>query len=821
MAILVSNPSTVQFTGAPTEPQDPAVNPLVAGFTEELAIAMQPPGQQADGTNLAQKPLVPLVESKLNDLQILPPDVLMNAVGEANFAFVAQGAQAFQESALIKEVSPEVSETSLLDALDPTQAAEMAAAELAAQMAAQTAAQTATQFAPVDTTVSQSQASIATEELDSADAAPAGVAVGIGLGLGETSSPNDAVVVNSPTNLMTTNVDLKLESGAPIDLATAQISSAAQNLQQVAQGPQVLVSQQPDAKPVLVQAEALVAAVQTNLEVKTASAGEVIAITDSSQQSQAAESLTTKVNQINPTTAESIVKASHSQSVETIATAPTIDSATQPSTALNLQKSAFDIAKSDVAKPIDEDSANLKQPSNFLQTADAALPSGGGLEGVSNSGTTVANTTLFVESNAVQNESPMGDSANQLIQTVKGEVTPESSFKFDAKLGAQSPEVALAGKAKTSVPVSLGGAAGPEVPLSLAASAPLKGAAVESQVIVSSDAVEVSQAHTLKDGKVVVVESSVQTTSITTNALQTGGTPVVHKSAASSTQIQVRNTAESMKENLQNKTELSEVLGDEFLSEAADELTANQTGSTAALSSASTSRLSQNTRDSSSSIEAGPANALSSVGANAQQVMTESATVSVSQSDAVQPSAMGFSDVSSTFVSALVGGPQRPITTVMDWVALKPQESPRPVMPHELRLDAGAVQVEIQRMVKQGGGHVVMELTPPDQSKFTIELKLDDMGGAYLKVEGVSDSTKTRLEQSAPQLQEQFQQMGLNLQLDMRQNRDSPSSGAADRTPNESGFDNNQPQESTPQATRAAAAERARKNNGGQVFLYA
>jgi hypothetical protein len=193
----------------------------------------------------------------------------------------------------------------------------------------------------------------------------------------------------------------------------------------------------------------------------------------------------------------------------------------------------------------------------------------------------------------------------------------------------------------------------------------------------------------------------------------------------------------------------------------------------------------------------------------------------LASSEQSEPIAKGFEEISSTFVSSLVGGPQRSITTAMDWVALKPQEPPRPVMPHELRLDAGAVQVEIQRMVKQGGGHVVMELTPPDQSKFTIELKLDDMGGAYLKVEGVSDSTKTRLEQSAPQLQEQFQQMGLNLQLDMRQNRDSPSSGAADWTPNESGFDNNQPQESTPQATRAAAAERARKNNGGQVFLYA
>jgi hypothetical protein len=150
----------------------------------------------------------------------------------------------------------------------------------------------------------------------------------------------------------------------------------------------------------------------------------------------------------------------------------------------------------------------------------------------------------------------------------------------------------------------------------------------------------------------------------------------------------------------------------------------------------------------------------------------------VDSSPAVQtefqpPATQSLEDLSSSFVSSLVGGPQRPVNTVMDWISLQAQERPAPVVPHEVRLDAGAVQLEIQKMVKQGGGHVVMELTPPDQSKFTIELKLDEQGGALLIVEGISDSTRTRLEQSAPQLREQFQQMGLNLQLDMRQNRDS------------------------------------------------
>jgi hypothetical protein len=184
-------------------------------------------------------------------------------------------------------------------------------------------------------------------------------------------------------------------------------------------------------------------------------------------------------------------------------------------------------------------------------------------------------------------------------------------------------------------------------------------------------------------------------------------------------------------------------------------------------------------------------------------------------------------DLSSSFVSSLVGGPQRPVNTVMDWISTRSQERPAPVLPHEVRLDAGAVQLEIQKMVKQGGGHVVMELTPPDQSKFTIELKLDERGGALLVVDGVSDSTRTRLEQSAPQLREQFQQMGLELQLDMRQQNQSASSSASD-------FSNSQNREDrsglafgssadAPKALspRELGANRARETGANQVYLYA
>jgi hypothetical protein len=185
-------------------------------------------------------------------------------------------------------------------------------------------------------------------------------------------------------------------------------------------------------------------------------------------------------------------------------------------------------------------------------------------------------------------------------------------------------------------------------------------------------------------------------------------------------------------------------------------------------------------------------------------------------------------DISSSFVSSLVGGPQRPVTTVMDWISMQSQERPAPVVPHEVRLDAGAVQLEIQKMVKQGGGHVVMELTPPDQSKFTIELKLDERGNALLIVEGVSDSTKTRLEQSAPNLREQFQQMGLELQLDMRQQGQSASSSTADfwgsqeRGSGDNNLASNGPGDSTKILTqREAGANRARETGSNQVYLYA
>ena len=204
--------------------------------------------------------------------------------------------------------------------------------------------------------------------------------------------------------------------------------------------------------------------------------------------------------------------------------------------------------------------------------------------------------------------------------------------------------------------------------------------------------------------------------------------------------------------------------------------------------------------------------------ANAATVLAEAPNTAATQS---------LEDLSSSFVSSLVGGPQRPVNTVMDWISTQQHERPSPVVPHEVRLDSGAVQLEIQKMVKQGGGHVVMELTPPDQSKFTIELKLDERGGALLVVEGVSDSTRTRLEQSAPQLREQFQQMGLELQLDMRQQHQSTSSSASNFSSSQeresgAGQANGQSKDLTkPLSQREVGANRARESGSNQVYLYA
>jgi hypothetical protein len=833
MAILVSNPSTVQFTGAPAEPQDPAANPLDTGFTEELANAMQPSDQKNEGGAAGEKPVAPLVDTKLNGLQILPADVLLNAVGEANFAFVAQGAQALQDGATSQILIEGVTETPLLETLDATQAAEMAAAALAAQMATQVAGVEVQ--APPSTAANSLNAVGAVGGVENANVLQASVVL-----TGNTALP-DATLPTAQTTQNLMLPESNLQAGATGVALAPTASNSVQNLNQLNQGSQAEVTQLADSKPVAIDASTLVAVVQTATpsQVTSSSAtqeksalGQAQPVEISGVSNQASGSmlsngqLSAEAVQVESSStllapAESVLAKPQALITEGGNAVANSSAASIPTVALNSEASASAGPISDVARPGDVGSANPAQAGNANQLIEATQLPANGTSGATPQENVQFNPQGSDDLSGIQTQPLLSDLKSQPMPVAEAELNQETSFKFDAKLGASLPNEAVALKAKLLTPVSLGGIEGAAVPVSLSAPAPINGTVVQNQVVVSTDAVVVSKVQSFADGNEVVLESEVQTTTITSTVGQAGITPVIQKSAATSSRIQTVNSTEGLVASRQANAESEVTLDDEILSEMAEELDVKPLGSVATASGASASRLSQSSSDSASANEGDMQNGFATAGLSTQQVAAENAQSSVAQTESVQPAAKGFSDVSSTFVSTLVGGPQRPITTVMDWVALKPQEPPRPVVPHELRLDAGAVQVEIQRMVKQGGGHVVMELTPPDQSKFTIELKLDDKGGAFLRVEGVSDSTKTRLEQSAPQLQEQFQEMGLNLQLDMRQNRDSSSSAASEWVGNESESINGQPQEATPQATRAVAAERARKNNGGQVYLYA
>lgn len=103
-----------------------------------------------------------------------------------------------------------------------------------------------------------------------------------------------------------------------------------------------------------------------------------------------------------------------------------------------------------------------------------------------------------------------------------------------------------------------------------------------------------------------------------------------------------------------------------------------------------------------------------------------------------------------------------------------------PIEPHLMRLDSGPVQVEVLKMVRHGGGQIVLELTPPDQGSYRIDLRLDLNGRAQLVIEGASDSVRTRLEQGEAGLKEQFAQMGLELQLNFSRHNQGHRLGQGD-----------------------------------------
>jgi hypothetical protein len=106
-----------------------------------------------------------------------------------------------------------------------------------------------------------------------------------------------------------------------------------------------------------------------------------------------------------------------------------------------------------------------------------------------------------------------------------------------------------------------------------------------------------------------------------------------------------------------------------------------------------------------------------------------------------------------------------PFTSEPRWT-----QSAQPVRlePQQASLVSGPLHVEVMRVLREGGGRVILEVTPPDQGAIQLDLRLDGSGRAYLIVEGASDSTKARLEQGGAQLKEQLAELGLSLNLDMR-----------------------------------------------------
>lgn len=142
-----------------------------------------------------------------------------------------------------------------------------------------------------------------------------------------------------------------------------------------------------------------------------------------------------------------------------------------------------------------------------------------------------------------------------------------------------------------------------------------------------------------------------------------------------------------------------------------------------------------------------------------------------------------------------------------------------PIKPHMVSLEGGAVQVEILRMARDGGGQITLELTPPDQGRYRLDLRIDDLGQATLLVDGASESTRTRLEMGESALREQFSHLGLQLNLQLR------SSQGEHRQEADLSHASSSSQESDAQPTAGLAATSRRSTaldlDRGLVRLYA
>jgi hypothetical protein len=148
------------------------------------------------------------------------------------------------------------------------------------------------------------------------------------------------------------------------------------------------------------------------------------------------------------------------------------------------------------------------------------------------------------------------------------------------------------------------------------------------------------------------------------------------------------------------------------------------------------------------------------------------------------------------------------------------QSAPVKLEPHNVSLATGPLNIEVMRVLKEGGGRVIMEVTPPDQGTLQLDLRLDNQGKAILVVDGASDSTRARLEQGSAELRQQLADMGLQLSLNMRQKSDSE--GQFRFASSSDGFSNHK-NSSNDSASRneAGVIVPNQINSDGRVHLYA
>jgi len=728
MAIIASNPTSAAITTLSPDALDPSVMLSEEGFTEELAAAMQPFVTPTEA--LAKTPLDILEEAgkKLTDLQILPAEVLLNAVGDANFAFAGQAGAAnslaqnsVSESALTDATEAIAQDTTVQDLANQLQGAELAAANLAAQMSASAAnvpASLASKSAEVSAALSINATSGAGQNAGQASQAPV-----TGPSLQEAEQVSSATILATAQN--TTSVGT--ESANAINLPTGN---------QAARLSPVTTAQVELAKSVQSDATGNVS------QVNAASAANAVSAVDAQVQQAVAGAVS---NKVKPDGVQ--VQAGAKQNAIAIQASPLANAQVAVDPSLKLEASAV--------------VANVSSGAAASTVVAATAASVAGSQSTSLSPSTVANSS---------------DAKN--TRTDSAQATP-----INASSPAQPIELANLATEKT--------AASSDTKVDVQAKHGQESAFNFDAKLAKSDALQNPKVIETAVSLAGVAKSSAQVQS--TN-LASSSNDLSTEGVAAGSSIPEIDSAATTFSNVQSGMKAGKA------GEAFPAVASSPTANTA------------------------PANRMDSASLTAAIPSSTGLAQEAPRAETTQ----SLEDISSSFVSSLVGGPQRPVTTVMDWISMQSQERAAPLVPHEVRLDAGAVQMEIQKMVKQGGGHVVMELTPPDQSKFTIELKLDERGNALLIVEGVSDSTKTRLEQSAPQLREQFQQMGLELQLDMRQQGQSASSNAAnfaDAQERGSGDNNlaNNGTGDTPKvlSQREAGANRARETGSNQVYLYA